>query len=390
MSIKDNGINKLFDKIEMPEDVKKNIYNNCSNHSRGLGRKYMLKKVAFAAVFLVTVTIGGVGVKAGFDSYKDRMKNMPKEEREHVEDIFNNSNEGGFYESSREFTRDESVRYEELCQEYASGRFPKESLRYIKKQIDLGIHSKANPEDSEYGKDELVFVEKDNFLHLPESEMTDEQMLQLIDFTEKLYTVSSEEIAKNIENETEEKTEEKTEEVTYNEKELAAIEKAREVIKDFCGADVSEKNGYEIDWLDQDDPVNENIYSICFDDYNGEGIYQDYFSQYVIDIDTITGKVDSIDRPYVIKEHKDYSKAEIEKYVDKGLKEARKVIKKYAIGKNEKQYRYEFCNEYSEESKKFDVICYWFELEDRVYTVKYNPYGGYVDSIYRQTYWREE
>ena len=92
MSIKDNGVNKLFDKIEMPEDVKKNIYNNCSNHSRGLGRKYMLKKVAFAAVFLVTVTIGGVGVKAGFDSYKDRMKNIPKEEREQAKEIFYNGN----------------------------------------------------------------------------------------------------------------------------------------------------------------------------------------------------------------------------------------------------------------------------------------------------------
>ena len=389
MSIKDNGVNKLFDKIEMPDDVRKNIYDNCSMHKRELGRKYLAKKVAFAAVFLAAVTVGGVGVKAGYDSYKDRMKSIPKEEREQAKDIFNNSKDT-FYESSREFTRDESIRYEELCKEYANGRFPKESLRYIKKQIDLGAHSKVDSKDSEYGKDELVYIEKDGLLHLPETEMTDEQMLQLIDFTEKLYTVSSEEIAKNLEKETGIVTEEETEEVTYNEKELAAIEKAREVIKDFCGADVSEENGYKILWLDQLDPINENIYSMSFDNDSSEGIYQDDFSQYCIDIDATTGKIDSIDRPYVLKEHKDYSKAEIEKYVDKGLKEARKVIKKYAIGKDESKYRYEFCNDYSENSKDFDVICYWFQLDGRVYTVKYNPYGGYIDSINRQTLWREE
>lgn len=376
MSIKDNGVNKLFDKIEMPDDVKMNIYNNCSMHKRELGRKYLAKKVAFAAVFIAAVTIGGVGVKAGYDSYKDRMKNIPKEEREHAKEIFYNGRDT-FYDSSRELSRDESIRYDELCKEYANGRFPKESLKFIKEQKD-------------FGKDELVFIEKDNFLHLPESEMNDEQIIQLIDFTEKLYTVSSEEIKKNLEKESEIVTEVETEEVTYNEKELAAIEKAKEVIKDFCGADVSEGNGYVIDGVDQYDPINENIYTISFSKSQGEGIYQDECSQYFIDIDVKTGKIDSIDRPYVLKEHKDYSKAEIEKYVDKGLKEARKVIKKYAIGKNESKYRYEFCNDYSEDSKEFDVICYWFKLEGRVYTVKYNPYGGYVDSIYRQTYWREE
>lgn len=376
MSIKDNGVNKLFDKIEMPDDVKKNIYNNCSMHKRELGRKYLAKKVAFAAVFIAAVTVGGVGVKAGYDSYKDRMKNIPKEEREQAKEIFYNGRDT-FYDSSRELSRDESIRYDELCKEYANGRFPKESLKFIKDQKN-------------FGKNELVFIEKDNFLHLPESEMNDEQIIQLIDFTEKLYTVSSEEIKKNLEKESEIVTEVETEEVTYNEKELAAIEKAKEVIKDFCGADVSEGNGYVIDGVDQYDPINENIYTISFSKSQGEGIYQDECSQYFIDIDVKTGKIDSIDRPYVLKEHKDYSKAEMEKYVDKGLDEARKFIKKYAIGKKESKYRYEFCNDYSEDSKEFDVICYWFKLEGRVYTVKYNPYGGYVDSIYRQTYWREE
>lgn len=376
LSIKDNGVNKLFDKIEMPDDVKKNIYNNCSMHKRELGRKYLAKKVAFAAVFIAAVTIGGVGVKAGYDSYKDRMKNIPKEEREHAKEIFYNGRDT-FYDSSRELSRDESIRYDELCKEYANGRFPKESLKFIKEQKD-------------FGKDELVFIEKDNFLHLPESEMNDEQIIQLIDFTEKLYTVSSEEIKKNLEKESEIVTEVETEEVTYNEKELAAIEKAKEVIKDFCGADVSEGNGYVIDGVDQYDPINENIYTISFSKSQGEGIYQDECSQYFIDIDVKTGKIDSIDRPYVLKEHKDYSKAEMEKYVDKGLDEARKFIKKYAIGKKESKYRYEFCNDYSEDSKEFDVICYWFKLEGRVYTVKYNPYGGYIDSMYRQILWREE
>lgn len=376
MSIKDNGVNKLFDKIEMPDDVKKNIYNNCSMHKRELGRKYLAKKVAFAAVFIATLTVGGVGVKAGYDSYKDRMKNIPKEEREQAKEIFYNGHDT-FYDSSRELSRDESIRYDELCKEYANGRFPKESLKFIKDQKN-------------FGKNELVFIEKDNFLHLPESEMNDEQIIQLIDFTEKLYTVSSEEIKKNLEKESEIVTEVETEEVTYNEKELAAIEKAKEVIKDFCGADVSEENGYVIDGVDQYDPINENIYTISFSKSQVEGIYQDECSQYYIDIDVKTGKIDSIDRPYVLKEHKDYSKAEMEKYVDKGLDEARKFIKKYAIGKKESKYRYEFCNDYSEDSKEFDVICYWFKLEGRVYTVKYNPYGGYIDSMYRQTLWREE
>ena len=44
-------------------------------------------------------------------------------------------------------------KYDELCKEYANGRFPKESLKFIKEQKD-------------FGKDELVFIEKDNFLHL--------------------------------------------------------------------------------------------------------------------------------------------------------------------------------------------------------------------------------
>lgn len=73
---------------------------------------------------------------------------------------------------TRDFTDTEVERILVLQEEYKKGRFPAETIAIVETVADVG-------------DDELAVVKEDGKVHLPKDEMTDEELLQLIDYDEK-------------------------------------------------------------------------------------------------------------------------------------------------------------------------------------------------------------
>ncbi len=71
---------------------------------------------------------------------------------------------------SREYTEKEMSRRKVLQQEYENGRFPENTLAMVENAGQI----------QDYG--ELVYAKDTSYFYLPERELTDEEILQILDF----------------------------------------------------------------------------------------------------------------------------------------------------------------------------------------------------------------
>lgn len=135
---------------------------------------YRLGRVA-AAVLILGVALGGLSipVRALVNSIvKQRMEELPREEVASVVDqIDNQETEADSF--SREYTEGEKERRAKLYKAYMNGTFPQGELV----QVDS---------EEEARQQEFCFLTTDGTFFLPTNrELTDEEILQMIDFEEK-------------------------------------------------------------------------------------------------------------------------------------------------------------------------------------------------------------
>lgn len=135
---------------------------------------YRLGRVA-AAVLILGVALGGLSipVRALVNSIvKQRMEELPREEVASVVDqIDNQETEADSF--SREYTEGEKERRAKLYKAYMNGTFPQGELV----QVDS---------EEEARQQEFCFLTTDGTFFLPANrELTDEEILQMIDFEEK-------------------------------------------------------------------------------------------------------------------------------------------------------------------------------------------------------------
>lgn len=118
--------------------------------------------VACMACFLLTgITASAVGF---VNLYRQRLENMSHAQMEEYASV-------DFREMSRLFTEEESLRYTRLNDAYVTGdRFPESQLSYL-------------PEGSVYDGNGAVLGT--DTLYLPDRALTDEELLEIIDFTRK-------------------------------------------------------------------------------------------------------------------------------------------------------------------------------------------------------------
>lgn len=126
-------------------------------------------KLAVACASACLIVMSGVGVHAAINYAQQRMEQITDEEKEQY---FSNVNESQALADSfsRPLTETEKIRLYELAEKYESeGLYPKESMHEIEdiSQI-VSWRICFNPESSTF--------------YLPETELTDEDMLELIDF----------------------------------------------------------------------------------------------------------------------------------------------------------------------------------------------------------------
>ena len=138
-----------------------------------------------AAACLVCFLIAGVTVSAmrAINLYRQRMEEMDKTE---IAEYYSIALAGETTSLNRPFTAEERSRYKQLEEEYeTNGLFPESQLRYLS-------------EGDTYDGIGVVMDTAGTTLYLPEETLTDEDLLEIIDFNHKvaysIYQVNEERI----------------------------------------------------------------------------------------------------------------------------------------------------------------------------------------------------
>lgn len=132
-------------------------------------KKNWRKNLAAAAVVVVAAGIAAVPVRAFVNSLvRERMEEMPREEKEEYVDTLKEQKTAadGF---SRAYTEQEQARYDALAQKYQEGVFPEQALPQAENEEEAADY-------------EFCYLVPAATFCLPERELTDEEMLEIIDF----------------------------------------------------------------------------------------------------------------------------------------------------------------------------------------------------------------
>ncbi len=185
------GVDELRDSvngIRMTEDMRTAVIENVrrrTGHSTGKGNRDVRpgrhtrraaagwgKHLAAAALAVMVIGAAAVPVRAFVNSLiKERMEEMPQEEKDtYVETLEEQEAEADSY--TREYTKSEEARYREMAGRYQEGAFPEQGIV----QVD------SEEEAAGY---EFCYLKPTSTFCLPKRELTDEELLQIIDFVAK-------------------------------------------------------------------------------------------------------------------------------------------------------------------------------------------------------------
>lgn len=190
-------LKETMDQIHMKEEMQKEIIMKVKRQTdrRAFGKKRLHQAVAAAAAF---VLIAGAVIpsQAGLRHFvKDRLENMPKQELEAVNQMVQSQNNAEADSFSREYSKEEIERMQQLQEAYQNGRFPQQTITFTDSVGQI-------PDDS------LSYDPDTSFLYLPDRTLTDEELLQIIDFNyTRDYAVSQGTAAQEARKEWEEKEE---------------------------------------------------------------------------------------------------------------------------------------------------------------------------------------
>ena len=269
---------------KMQEEIIMNIQNRMEKRTHKSGN--WKKAVIGAAAFIIIAGAVSVPVQAFVSNIvKARMESIPIEEVQGINDMVQEkeTEADGF---SREYSDEEIERKKELWQAYKDGKFPENDIV----QVD-------NEEDAPEGM--LCYINSTGVFNLPDHEMTDEELLEIIDFQHKMsYAVSQSTAAQEARAEEEEEkskqreiieaaggiSEEEAIEIATKQMEAELGERAegKEILKYQDGSaaviilDISKKTDYE--------HKGDLAYYVIFDNPNDNSIYY-------CTIDAVDGRV---------------------------------------------------------------------------------------------------
>ncbi len=162
-------------KIQVPESYDKKVEEALSNISIPSKKRYLhlfYSKTAAVIVICVTVLASSLGVGAALNLYREKMQSMTEEEKKHYnKEVQDFEAAGDSY--SRALTEKEEKRMQSLRAAYEKqGKFPVSEIRKVSRKKDIR-------------ENELAFCAENSTFYLPQEELTEEQILEIIDFMEK-------------------------------------------------------------------------------------------------------------------------------------------------------------------------------------------------------------
>lgn len=158
---------KVVKDIEMKEEMKEELIRKCKRRKHVSNVMFRYSKVAAVFIGLAVCSMGSLTAYAAVSAYKARMEAMDKEEmQEHYDTELAGTGEA--YRYSREMTDSEKERLSALRGEYENGRFPEGEIS--KEKVEDGLYYDVEPRT----------------YMLPERELTDEEILQILDMWAKV------------------------------------------------------------------------------------------------------------------------------------------------------------------------------------------------------------
>lgn len=236
------GMKKNIDK-NADKDIERNT-GKAAKKSSGKGtKKGWRKNLAAAALVVVVVGVAAVPVRAFVNSIvKERMEEMPQEEKDtYVETMKEQKTEADGY--TRSYTESEESRYQELVRKYQEGTFPENEVVQVDSEEEAGAY-------------EFCYLKPTSVFCLPERELTDEEMLEIIDFKAKREYSYNEEYAKEHAEEIAAKEEQEKAEIADNVENGGITEE--EAVKIAVGK-LSEVFGMTEDGFERNSYYNESV-----------------------------------------------------------------------------------------------------------------------------------
>jgi len=153
---------------QIPEDYEEHIR---AKFTEALGRekRFRVPKIAVAVFTVVFLMVVGMGTYAAVDYVQERMSQLTEDEKEkYVSDIQSSLAEADTF--SRELTEKETERLKELQTKYEDeGLYPIDQIFVINSE-------------QEVVSDRICFLPKTSTFYLPKTELSDEDILELIDY----------------------------------------------------------------------------------------------------------------------------------------------------------------------------------------------------------------
>lgn len=170
-------VKKVMDQVhissEMQEEIIMNIQNRMEQGNKKT-RTWNFRRMAIAAAaFALTMGLASFPVRAFVGIVQERMESVPKEQMQDLNNMVQSQHDVQADGFSREYSDSEKQRSKELWQAYENGTFPENVIA----QVD---NAAAAPEGT------LCYIKATGVFNLPAQEMTDEEMLEIIDFQHKM------------------------------------------------------------------------------------------------------------------------------------------------------------------------------------------------------------
>lgn len=181
-----NRLQDILDNVQLSTPDSERIISACLKERHVDNKVFLYSGRIAAAIVAAIMATTSLTVYAAVSAYQAYMESMSQEEmQERYENVYEGTRGWTLY--SRNLTEEEQNRKAELQEEYRAGtRFPQQSMPYF------------NGEEEQKPKDATVsFDYVKEICYLPERDLTDEELLQIIDLYEKA-NYSLQEINKEI------------------------------------------------------------------------------------------------------------------------------------------------------------------------------------------------
>lgn len=168
-------VKKVMEQVHISSKMQEEIIVNVQSRvENGYKSAWNWRKMAAAAAALILMAgVVSFPVRALVTSVaEERMESVPEEEMKDLNDMIQSQHTlaDGF---SREYSDSEKGRSKALWQAYENGTFPEKVIAQVE-----------NAEDAAEGT--LCYIRSTGVFNLPAQEMTDEEMLEIIDFQHKM------------------------------------------------------------------------------------------------------------------------------------------------------------------------------------------------------------